>query len=541
MKTSEQNFEQLPTKPRFSSSLQTEEAVASAVAEFQSQGVDLSNIITTASGGDLSDHPLAKTMRDLQDAVGSRNHSEYQTTLEALRLAAMEAAASPPDEARQFGAIAHTLHALTFVLTTLTQATNDNNIDTKIAASDALRALLPLSSDIRTTFLREAGAGTIAAELVMLLLIPETTVAEIKENQRLTASLLQAVAASTVKDEKNKCAAMDAEIGSLTLRVLHHTSSSSSASCDDVNAVVLAVCAVLTSLTTADDESLPSSRAFPNARQLAKEGAAEKVVTSLRIYTTLSTNTSTNISSSNESNSTFTTTTNSTTNRDVVIALCSTLRQVAANDDICQEAAGAGAVPLALQLADKALETKDMGLLRAALNVLKQLASSDGVKAEIFEAGGLETIQKSLKLTTDQIDNGGGGDDNNTNNVLSTSSVAVVEQALGLLTNITLRNPEISAAAVASGCVVDVLRAMRALIDTVPTTKSSFSTRRESSLRQGCMALRNIAARCPEERQVLLAEGAEKLLREIKVALPESCHDVGSAALRDLGLNKYND
>jgi hypothetical protein len=440
--------------------------------------------------------------------------------------------------------MASSLDAVTHIVNALKQGTSDNNTDTQISAAGALRALLPLSSDMKTRFLRADGIEALAVALsTQFPTTPNNPEIYSKidagtndrKHQILTAALLQAVAASTIKAENNKCAAMEAELGSLTLQVLQHSSSSSrsSSSSDDSNrnAVVLAVCAVLSSLTTADDDSQPSSTAFANARLIAKKGAVEALVTSLRIYATT---TSTSNSDTSKERKTSGNVSSTCTNRDVLIALCGALRQIAANDDICQEAASSGAVPLALELADRGLDTQDTDLLRAALNVLKQLASSDGIKAEIFEAGGLETLKNSLKLITDQVEDSNSG-------TIHISSVAVVEQALGLLTNVTLRNPEISMAAVSSGCVVEVLRAMHALLDTAPRTSGSFVGKKaESSLRQGCMALRNIAARCPEERQVLLAEGAEKLLREVKKVFPSSCQDVGSAALRDLGLDNYN-
>ena len=40
---------------------------------------------------------------------------------------------------------------------------------------------------------------------------------------------------------------------------------------------------------------------------------------------------------------------------------------------------------------------------------------------------------------------------------------------------------------------------------------------------------------------ILLAEGAEDLLRLAKRSHPEKCLDVGSAALRDLGCANYNE
>jgi hypothetical protein len=65
-------------------------------------------------------------------------------------------------------------------------------------------------------------------------------------------------------------------------------------------------------------------RAFPNARALAKEGAAKQLVDSLRGHAELP--------------------------AEAVAALATALKQIAANEEICQEVAGAGGVQLALQI-----------------------------------------------------------------------------------------------------------------------------------------------------------------------------------------------
>lgn len=59
--------------------------------------------------------------------------------------------------------------------------------------------------------------------------------------------------------------------------------------------------------------------------------------------------------------------------------------------------------------------------------------------------------------------------------------------------------------------------------------------------RQACLAMRIMVVRNPELRQPYLDKGAEALLRQAKKAFPSWCKDVGSAALRDLGLDNYND
>jgi hypothetical protein len=106
----------------------------------------------------------------------------------------------------------------------------------------------------------------------------------------------------------------------------------------------------------------------------------------------------------------------------------------------------------------------------------------------------------------------------------------VLEAALGMLVNMTLRMPEVSAAAADAGCV-DVLLA--ALACEAPGLAAVQ--------RQACMAVRNMAVRNPELRPAFLDRGAEAALRRAKRVYPRECKDVGSAALRDLGLDKYNE
>ena len=57
--------------------------------------------------------------------------------------------------------------------------------------------------------------------------------------------------------------------------------------------------------------------------------------------------------------------------------------------------------------------------------------------------------------------------------------------------------------------------------------------------RQACLAIRNVAGRCPELRDPLSGLGCERLLRMVHHKFPEACADVSSAALRDLGCEDY--
>jgi ribosomal protein L17 len=57
--------------------------------------------------------------------------------------------------------------------------------------------------------------------------------------------------------------------------------------------------------------------------------------------------------------------------------------------------------------------------------------------------------------------------------------------------------------------------------------------------RNACNMIRNIAVRSAENRTILLANGIEKLIRTAK-ANNETCRAAATDALRDLGLDNYN-
>ena len=101
-------------------------------------------------------------------------------------------------------------------------------------------------------------------------------------------------------------------------------------------------------------------------------------------------------------------------------------------------------------------------------------------------------------------------------------------QALGLMATILLRQPEHCEAASADEAL------MSQVMDAILTHRSSPSV-----MRQACQLVRNLVVRNPELRPVMLQRGAEPIMRGAK-KLPE-CGDVATAALRDLGLDNYND
>lgn len=457
--------------------MEPEEALKSAIDEFTAQGVDLSNIVQTVSGGDISQHPAARAVQELEDRLAAGDAAGMAAAAAAVAAAAAaERASGSGDKGGQALAVLHRAGAAGALARAAGACT-----DEPPALACVLRAAANLLGgsprDLQAGFLKAGGIDTLQAAL-----------GTAADNASLAAAALQAAAASATKNEDGKAACMTAGLGSSCLEALRQH--------QDHSEALQAACAVLCALTTADDDTLPASRAFPNARQLAKEGAALQLVAALQSHDQLP--------------------------QEATVALANALRQVAANEEICQEVAGAGGVQLALKVLEAGLA--DAILARALCSLLRQLVSSDGNKSLLVDAGGIELLGRLLATHG--------------------RSPAVLEQALGLLTNLTLRNPEAAEKALDCGCLDAVLELMRVMLAAGASGYGSSANGKENrgttaAQRQACMALRNIAVRSPDVRAALLDKGAEMLLRQVKAAYP-ACADAGSAALRDLGLDNYN-
>lgn len=266
------------------------------------------------------------------------------------------------------------------------------------------------------------------------------------------------------------------------------------------------------------------------------------------------------------------------------------LRQISANDEICQDAAitssalhhGLDAQSRALarlsmcsghaaprshaatdalhtprhyiaMLQDEEESALDVSpysrLLKSSTSFLRQLTSSDAVKASFVDHDGIGAAKDGLVYCNSVAAL-------SRDSVIPLNAVQIAEQYLGLVANVTLRHPDISLILVEKGCVEEIVHCMVMLLgmmsswSVVPANtikkESSVSTKDLKyvafAMRQGCMAVRNMAVRCAEAREEFLRDdfGVEELLRMIKKSAPNVCGDVGSAALRDLGLDDYN-
>lgn len=149
----------------------------------------------------------------------------------------------------------------------------------------------------------------------------------------------------------------------------------------------------------------------------------------------------------------------------------------------------------------------------------------------------------------------------------------LMEQVLGLLVAMTLRQPDIAAAAADAGAVEALLEVLEVGATRLAAAGATKVTPAAASVddtaaagdetaaqvfgasggggpgvpaavaaqRQACMAVRNMVVRNPELRPAFLAKGAEGLLHGVRGGLPVGDRDVATAALRDLGVDQYNE
>ncbi|GLI67218.1 hypothetical protein VaNZ11_011142 [Volvox africanus] len=440
-----------------------EEAIKSAVEEFNMQDYDLSGVVINMAGNDLQSHPIAVACKGLRDACSGQGSlpeaiDALSSSLQASTSDSLDAGASLSQEA---SVIAHKGGAMQALLEASKQSKSHTDQLLKV-----LKLLQVLLGWLET---RDAFTDAQGVELLHDLLRDEDSSPEVKT----AAATLAEAAARQV--EEAKCRLVD----SGTVATLLEQLQAPDAPLDFVGAA----CGVVRSVTTADDERPPASKAFMHARILAKSHAAIRVLLAVLRRVPAAQEPAT------------------------ACRVLGTVRQVAANEEICREFTDDGGVMACLQVLRECAAQRDV--CRACLGALRQLAHSDTVKQLLAEAGAVDQAVRCVDLHP-------GSDE-------------VAEVVLGLLGNMMLRQPEICSKAAEAGVVDMVVEAMQRHPGRAPVQ------------RQACLVTRIMVARNPELRPPFLERGVEALLRTAKASHPALCRDVGSAALRDLGLDNYNE
>ncbi|XP_030486619.2 uncharacterized protein LOC115703241 [Cannabis sativa] len=232
-------------------------------------------------------------------------------------------------------------------------------------------------------------------------------------------------------------------------------------------------------LLTPDDNRVLASQVYGYARKFAKIGIAEALVASLQ----------TELSSPS------------------LVSASIALKAVAVNDEICRSIAENGGIDALLRCIDDSGEQGNKSVARVCCSLLSKLAGSDTNKNVIIEKGGLDRLIKLAARFSDDP--------------------SVLHEVMSIISILSLRSPERAARAMEAGSGDLAIQAMQKFPAAQQMQKSA------------CLMIRNLVARNPENRTILLNNGVEKHIRKTKQN-HEFCREAATDALRDLGLDDYN-
>lgn len=219
------------------SCVQPEEALTSAVEEFTARGVDLSNIIKTVAGGDISAHPATAAVAALAQAAQAGDAGGAAVAADAVAAALCEARGA--EAAAATAAVLHKAGAAAALV-----EGGDVCADAPAELLRVLRAhaaVLGGGRDLQAGFLQAGGVAALKRIL-----------ASHGDDAAATAAALQVAAACGVKSEAGKAALMAAGFGAHCQDALQRHAGQPEA--------LQAACAVLCTLTNPDDDSQPASR-----------------------------------------------------------------------------------------------------------------------------------------------------------------------------------------------------------------------------------------------------------------------------------------
>lgn len=147
-------------------------------------------------------------------------------------------------------------------------------------------------------------------------------------------------------------------------------------------------------------------------------------------------------------------------------------------------------------------ENATIELTRSVLGLMRNLCADDIRKDKLVADGTLELMIRALANEKYIVDS------------------KIIEHGLACFAAMSLRSPSNSSRIVSFGSIEVIVNCMRKFSD-----KTALQ-------RQGCLLIRNIAARCPELRNILLDGGVENILRS--AGRFQDCIDEAYGALRDL-------
>ncbi|XP_007943567.1 armadillo repeat-containing protein 6 [Orycteropus afer afer] len=318
-----------------------DEAVREAMEQFESQGVDLSNIVKTAprifaDGPQEPEHRILQALDALREALAHSQPQELSVPLAHFRDQCQQNR-SCCFLAAQKGAYP--------VLLTAWQLATEGNPALLLQVLDTLTALTDGQPDL------------LDAQGLQLLV---ATLAQGASAADLTCAALRLVRHACLKHEQNRQALVKAGVlPLLTGAISQHGSYAD---------VVREACGALRVMTFDDDIRVPFGHAHTHARMIVQENQGLKVlVKAAQAFPD---------------------------NPSVLGELCSTLSRLAVRNEFCQEIVDLGGLDVLVALLDD--DTNHQDLVKQVLSALRAIAGNDDVKDAIVRAGGAESIVAAM-------------------------------------------------------------------------------------------------------------------------------------------------
>ncbi|XP_032723641.1 armadillo repeat-containing protein 6 isoform X1 [Lontra canadensis] len=318
-----------------------EEAVKEAVEQFESQGVDLSNIIkmapkVSADGLQEPTHDILQALDDLQESVARSHPQEVSTHLTRFLEQCKQHKAS------RFLAAQKGAYPILLAAWKLAVASDQGLL---LQALNALSALTDGQPDLLDT------------QGLQLLVV---TLAQNADAADLTCSGIRCVCHASLKHEQNRQSLVKAGVlPLLTGAITRH------GHCADV---VREACWALRVMTFDDDIRVPFGHAHDHAKMIVQENGGLKVLI--------------------EAAKAF------SDNPSVLSELCSTLSRLAVRNEFCQEVVDLGGLGVLVALLANCSDHQDV--VKQVLSALRAIAGNDDVKDAIVRAGGTESIVTAM-------------------------------------------------------------------------------------------------------------------------------------------------
>ncbi|XP_017356837.2 armadillo repeat-containing protein 6 isoform X1 [Cebus imitator] len=318
-----------------------EEAVKEAVEQFESQGVDLSNIVKTvpkvsADGPQEPTHDVLQTLSDLQESVASSRPQEVSAHLTRFCDQCKQ------DKACCFLAAQKGAYPIIFAAWKLATASDQGLL---LQSLNALSVLTDGQPDLLDT----QGLQLLVA-----------TLAQNANEADLTCSGIRCVRHACLKHEQNRQDLVKAGVlPLLTGAIVHHGHHAN---------VVREACWALRVMTFDDDMRMSISHAHNHAKMIVQENRGLKVLI--------------------EATKAF------LDNPGVLGELCGTLSRLAVRNEFCQEVVDLGGLSILVSLLADCNDHQE--LVKQLLSALRAIAGNDDVKDAIVHAGGMESIVAAM-------------------------------------------------------------------------------------------------------------------------------------------------